>query len=112
MASLPMAQSLLIVIKWPNSDPSRRKGITCNKKRKENLVIKHLLGIIMELIKQNKIQNFTLRVIDGSPENNFLALEIAKFKAGRIHFARRKTSSSLTLTSHFSSTVFLKIITE
>lgn len=51
----------------------------------------------------------TLRVMDGSPENNALIFEIAKFRAGRINFARRKMSSSFSLTSHlFSSTLFLK----
>jgi len=50
----------------------------------------------------------TLRVMDGSPENNALILEIAKFRAGRINFARHKMSSSASLISLFSSTSFLK----
>jgi len=46
--------------------------------------------------------------MDGSPENSALILERAKFRAGRINFARREMSSSFSLISLFSSTSFLK----
>lgn len=49
----------------------------------------------------------TLRVMDGSPENNSLVFEIARFAAGSINLPTLKMSSSVSLNFRRFSTLFL-----
>ena len=107
IVDIPIPQSLLKVTRWPYSAPRSKKGITCDQEIEGSLnacSIK-LERFLRVLCKENLV--ITLRVMDGSPENNSLVFEIARFAAGSINLPTLKMSSSVSLNFLSFSTLFL-----